>query len=435
MKGSKKMKKVKKLTIILTIVLLSLISFIGIYVEEQNIMKNIVKEYDLGMNLAGYREIRMAVAKDQEVTSEKVEQVKKLLEKRLEQLGAEDYLLKVDYVTGEIVLELEENTSTDRIVADIYTAGELKMVDSEDTTKVFMTNEDIKAVSVKYSTTEAGTGIYLDLEFTEEGSKKIEDLSTNAYKTIEKKEETEGTTEAKDENAEDTAETESEEKKEEEVKQPKLMLMIDGTELVSSSFDFPITTGRLQLSLNSGTTDEAEIQQAVNSGLAIAGILNNGPLPIKYELSANTYVYSEITDTIKNTFVIAIVVIILVALTVLVIKYKMSAVLAGISYIGFIALYLLVLRYANVVISLEGIAGILIILIINYLSIRKLLEKSAILEAYKELGIQFIPVIILIIAFSFIGWTNIASFGMTMFWGLILTVIYHAIVTKGLLEK
>ena len=53
------MKKVKKLTIILAIVLLSLISFIGIYVEEQNIMKNIVKEYDLGMNLSGYREIRM----------------------------------------------------------------------------------------------------------------------------------------------------------------------------------------------------------------------------------------------------------------------------------------------------------------------------------------------------------------------------------------
>ena len=422
------MKKVKKLTIILAIVLLSLISFIGIYVEEQNIMKNVVKEYDLGMNLSGYRQKRMTAKKDQQITSEKVEEVKGLIKKRLKQLGAEDYLLKVDYTTGEMVLELEENNSTDRIVADIYTAGELKMVDSEDTTKVHMTNNDVKSVSVKYSATETGTGIYLDLEFTEEGAKKIEDLSSNAYKTIEKEEKTET------EKSETETTTEGEEKKE-EVKQPKLMLMIDDSELVSSSFDFPITTGRLQLSLNSGTTDEAEIQEAVNSGLAIAGILNNGPLPIKYQLDANTYVYSEITNTMKNIFAIAMAVIILIALVVLVIKYKMSALLAAISYIGFIALYLLVLRYANVVISLEGVAGIIIILIINYLLLRKLLQTSSVLEAYKEIAIQLIPVIVVIIAFSFIRWTNIARFWMTMFWGFILTAIYNVIVTKVLIEK
>jgi len=93
------------------------------------------------------------------------------------------------------------------------------------------------------------------------------------------------------------------------------------------------------------------------------------------------------------------------------------------------------LRYANVVISLEGVAGILVILIINYLLTQKLLAKTSILEAFKEMGIQLIPVVAVIIAFSFIAWTNISSFGMTMFWGLLLTVIYHFIVTKTLLEK
>lgn len=408
------MKKVKKLTIILTILLLCLISFIGIYVQKQNLMVNIIKDYDLAMNLEGYREVRMTVTEKQEVTSEKVEQVKNLLEKRLKQLGAGDYLIKVDYVTGTIVLELEESTATDKVVGDIYAVGKIKFVDSEDTNKTLMTSEDVKSVSVKYSTTEAGTGIYLDLEFTEEGSKKIEDLSTNEYKTIEKEE--------------------SKEEKE-EVKQPKLALMIDDTELVSSSFDFPITTGRLQLSLNSATTDAGKIQDAVNSGMAIASIVNNGPLPLKYELSANQFVYSEITDEIKMVFTIMIAVLILIALIILVIRYKMPAILSGIAYIGFIALYLLVLRYGNVTISLEGIAGILVILIINYLLLQKLLVNSSIIDAFKEMGIQLIPVIAVIVAFSFISWTNIASFGMTMFWGLLLTVIYHFIVTKALLEK
>lgn len=422
MKGRKEMKKVKKLTIILAIVLLCLISFIGIYVQKQNLMKNIIKDYDLGMNIEGYREVRMKAAEKEEITSEKVQQVKTMIEKRLKQLGAQDYLIKADYLTGEVVLELEETSRTDKIVSDIYNAGILKMVDSKDHDKVLMTNDDIEKVSVLYSTTEKGTTIYLDMMFTEEGSKKIEQLSGNEYKTLEKEE------------SEENKEGEAEDTKKED-NQPKLALLIDDTELLSSSFDFQVTTGRLQLTLGAATTNAQKIQDAVNNGNAIASILNNGPLPIKYTLSGNTYVYSEITDKVVLAFVVAMAAIILVALIILVVKYKMQAVLAGISYIGFIALYLLVLRYANVVISLEGIAGILIILIINYLSLQKLLTKKAITEAFKEMGIQLIPVIAVIIAFSFIRWTNIASFGMTMFWGLLLTAIYHFVVTKALLEK
>lgn len=423
------MKKVKKITIALAIVLLCLVSFLGIYVPEQGIMKNVVKNYDLGMNIGGYREVRMTVAEGETVTSEKVENVKQMVEKRLKLLGSEDYLIKADYLTGEIVLEIEETSLTDDIVGDVYTSGNLKFVDSEDTSKVFMTNEHIEKVSVKYNTAEKGTIIYLDLEFTEEGSKKIEELSGNEYKTI-KTEKTEET-----ENTETTEKKEGEEKKEEEIKQPKLTLMIDGTELVSSSFDNPITGGSLLMTLNSASTDEEEIQAAAKNATSIASVLNNGPLPLKYNLSGNTYIHSDITEQTKNIFLLVVSALILIAFVVLVIKYKTAALLAGMSYVGLVALYLLVLRYTNVVISLEGIAGILIVLIINYLLIQKLLAKATTLEAFKEMGIQSIPVLAVILAFCFINWTNIASFGMTMFWGVILTVIYHFTVTKALLEK
>jgi len=429
------MKNVKKLTIILTIVLLCLVSFIGIYVKKPGTVKNIVKDYELGMNLGGYREVRLSVADDQEVTNDKVEQVKELLQKRLNQLGAKDYLLKTDYITGEIVIEIEETDNTDQIVADIYGAGNIKFVDSEDTSKIFMTNADIEEVSLKYSSSENGTGIYLDFDFTDEGAKMMEDLSSNAYKTVKTEEKTEST--EGEETTEGTTETttEGEEATEEEVKQPKLTLMIDDTQLLSSSFDNPVTGGRLQLSLNAETTNADKIQQAVNTGMAISTILNNGPLPIKYELNSNTYIYSDISEEIKLVFVTIIGILILIALTILIIKYKVSGLLSSISYIGFIAVYLLILRYANVVISLEGVAGILVILITNYLLTQKLLTKESTLEAFKEMGIQSIPVIAVIIAFSFINWTNIASFGMTMFWGIILITIYNFIVTKALLEK
>ena len=76
--GKEKMKKVRKLTIILAIVLLCLISFMGIYVEKNGVITNIVKGCDLGMDLGEHREVKIALAKGEEATSEKVEQTKQL---------------------------------------------------------------------------------------------------------------------------------------------------------------------------------------------------------------------------------------------------------------------------------------------------------------------------------------------------------------------
>ena len=404
------MKKVRKLTIILAIVLICLLSFIGIYVEKNGIVTNIVKNYDLGMDLGSHREVKIAIAKGEVVTSEKVEQTKKLLQKRLDAFGAKNYLIKANYITGEIVLILEETEMTDRIAADVYDVATLKMVDSEDKTKVFMTNEHVEKVSVLYGTNEKNeTQVYLNLKFTEEGAKIIEDLSSNEYKTIEKKEEV-------------------------EVKQPKLALLISDSEMSSSSFDAPITTGSLQLSLGTAINEQIFKDLQEKAG-AIANITNNGPLPIKYELSDNIYAHIEITEQVRNILVISMAAIILIAFIILIIKYRISALFSLIAYIGFIALYLLVLNYTNVTITLAGIAGIIVALAINYWLIIKSLAKVDIKETYKEAAMKLVPVIIAILIFNFINWTDIASFGMTMFWGLILIAIYHFVVTKTLIEK
>ena len=422
------MKRIKKLTIVLTIVLICLVSFAGIYIQKQNRMENIVKDYELGMNLSGYREVRLTTTDGQELTKEKVAQTKKILEARLEELGAKDYLLRTNEGTGEIVLELEENDNTDRIISNIYQVGEFKIVDSENEEKVLLTKDDLKQASVKYNTTETGTTVYLDLEFTEEGAKKLEDLSTNTYKTIKeeknttKTETTEGTaTEGKDES--------------EKVVQPKIKLKIDDSDMITTSFDEPFTLGAMQLSLSAASTDSETIQEAIDNGLTISTILNNGPLPMEYKVITNQYVYSEITEEMLAVFSIAVAVIILLGIAYLALKHKMSAIFAGISLIGFIALFLLIIRYANVVLTLEGIAGILLVIWINYLLIRAMLKNSDVIEVYKEFFTEMIPVIIAIVVFSFISWTNIASFGMVMFWGLLLTVPYHLALTHTLIEE
>ena len=67
--------------------------------------------------------------------------------------------------------------------------------------------------------------------------------------------------------------------------------------------------------------------------------------------------------------------IVLISLIVLVVRYKLNGLLGAISYLGLASIFVLLIRYANVVLSLEGIFGIVIILVLNYLFVNKLLSK------------------------------------------------------------
>ena len=135
-------------------------------------------------------------------------------------------------------------------------------------------------------------------------------------------------------------------------------------------------------------------------------------------------------------------IILLIGIIILVIKYKLNGILAGISFIGLVAVYLLAIRYTNVILSIQGIFGIIVTLILNYIFNIKLLSKikndadvnMAVKGTYKEFFVKIIPICIAIIVFSFVGWTPISSFGMVMFYGIILIALYNLIITNTLLR-
>ena len=109
---------------------------------------------------------------------------------------------------------------------------------------------------------------------------------------------------------------------------------------------------------------------------------------------------------------------------------------------------MLLVRYANVVISIESIFGIIIMLILNYIFTFMLLNKiiinikekkenivnKATVETYIKFFNRIIPICIMIIAFCFIKWIPISSFGMIAFWGLAIIAVYNAVITRGLLK-
>lgn len=458
------MKKLQLVTKILAVALIVAIAFIGIYVQKQNRMENIVKDYDLGMNLKGARVITLNVSDEtketikdsngniieeankeeganyttetQPVNSEEVltldnyNKSKQVIEKRLDKLGVNDYTIKLEENSGKMIIEIPENNETDHIISNVSEVGKFEIVDSENKTKVLMNNSDIKKANVLYNTTESGTSVYLNIEFNKEGTNKLKDISTQ-YATVE---ENNTTSESTETNEEDQNKTKEEQKK--------ITMQIDGSTMVTTSFPETMENGSIQLSMGTPSKDEKTLNDSIENATTISTLLDTGNLPIEYTIDGNEYIKAGYNmDTVMKVLV-AVVAIIGVALIVLMIKYKKAGIIASISYIGMCAIYLLLVRYTNVTITLEGISAIVLIFVLNYIFNYKLLHqtkacekddvKDAIKHTYKDFFIKIIPICILSIVFCFISWTPIASFGMAMFWGLALMAIYNIIVSREL---
>lgn len=477
-------KKLKILVCTLAIILIAMIALFGVYVPYQNRMENKIKGYTYGMDLAGERTIILTpseetetkitdsegnevtdasdltdeelaekgytkedvkVNTDEKMNKENYQKSKEILEKRLQQLNAGQYTVNVNEENGQITINIPENSQTDNIINQLIPSGKFEIIDSE-TKEVLMNNDDIKEAKVMYGqgSSQSGTNVYLTIQFDKEGTKKFEEI-TNTYKKIEKSEdETEANTTSEENttNTETTENTESEEEKQKEI-----TLQMDGEDIMTTSFDEVIKTGEMSLIVGSASSDEEQINSYAQNAQNIASILNNGEMPVKYE-GVSQYILSDITREDLNIIKIAIIAVTAIALLILVVKHRTNGFLASLGYIGLAAIFALIIRYTNVTVALEGIFAIAIILIINYIFQNKLLTKikelktnkeegivgKAMKETYKEFFIKILPICIMAIVFCFISWVPISSFGMIMFWGLLLIAIYNPIITQALLK-
>ena len=457
----KTMKTVKILTITLLVILISMISFVGIYQKNKNKMENKVKDYSYSMSLNGARTIKLKVNtestddvpnnSEEVLTAENYKKSKEVIEKRLNKMNVEEYTTSVNEATGEITIQIpEQNSQTDTIIGNLNTVGKFEILDSE-TKEVLLNNDDIKSSEVLYNTTNSGTSVYLQIEFNKNGKDKLKNVS-QTYVSVNNT--TNNTTEnnvaenTTSETENEATNTTTEGSSDTATTEKKITMKIDDQEIMSTSFDEPITTGKIQLSVGSATTDKTTLQNYVDQAQSVATTLDTGKMPVKYDLEKNQYILPETTTQDLVKIEIAVAIIALVGIIILIVKHKLNGLLAGIAYVGLSAVYMLVVRYTNVTISIESIAGIIIVLILNYIFttmfLNKLEElnkekaenvmKKATGETYKKFYLRIIPICIMAITFSFVKWVPISSFGMITFWGIVIIVIYNAIITRYLLK-
>ena len=442
-KSKNVMKTIKIITIILLIVLISMIGFFGIYKQNKNQMSNIVKDYTYAMDINGARTLKLTLNSengDDVKTAENYETAKTIIEKRLKKLDVQEYKIGVNEETGEITVQIPENTQTDEIVSNLTTVGKFEIIDSE-TKDVLLDNSSIKSSKVLYNTTQSGTSVYLEISFDKNGKNKLEEISKTYVKsenntTENTTSEDTNSTEEKENNTEETNTTSENSKSTEK----KITMKIDDDEI--------ITTGKIQLSVGQASTDSSTVQGYVKQAQNVATVLDTGKLPVKYDVEKNQYVLSNISKQDLIYVAIAMAVVTIIGIIVLIVKYKTNGLLAGISYIGLSALYLIVIRYTNVTISIDSIFAIGIILILNYIFIYMLLSNirkmndskienvvgKSVSETYKKFFMRIIPICVVVITFCFASWIPMNSFGMTAFWGIAIIAIYNAIITNGLLR-
>ena len=439
---------IKILTIILLIILVSMIGFFGIYKQNKNQMSNIIKDYSYAMNLKGARTIKLKVnteVSDESKNEENYNKSKEIIEKRLKSLKVQEYNINLNTKTGEIIVEIPEDSNTDTKVSNLNTIGKFEIIDSN-TKEVLLDNSNIKSSNVLYNNATSGTTVYLEIAFDKDGKNKLEEIS----KTYVDSEENNTTSEENNATSEENTaeENTAEETKTEDSTKKQITMKIDDEEIMTTNFDEPITTGKMQLSIGKATTDSNTLQGYISQAQNIATVLDNGNLPVEYDIEKNQYILSDITEQQVLYVVITIAIIAVIGIIFLIIKHKVNGLLAGISYIGLTALYLLLIRYTNVIISIESIFGITIVMILNYIFIFKLLENiekiskekaenivnKAIIETYKRFFSRVIPICIIAIVFCFVKWIPMSSFGMILFWGLVIIAIYNILITRNILN-
>ncbi len=448
------MKALKRTLIILLIILLALISFGGIYIQKTKFVENILPEYKLGPDFTGLRNIGLKVSdatkdiyydldgnvvdeegknttkkvesvnKEENLTKDNYKKAKEIIEKRLEKIkqvqytsagivenkAIDYYTIKQNEETGKIELKLPENANTDMVLKYVAIKGDFTIVDDQD--NVLMDNSYIKEANVGYSSTGSGVTVYLTIQFDKQGTEKLKEISNTFIKTT-------------DEEGNDTTK--------------KIKVKIDDSEMLNTYFTEEISNGIIQLSFGTATGNSLATyaQEAKN----LETLLNAGNLPIVYEADENHYVLSDINKDMLFIPAIVIMSLLVIGIIILIVKYKVKGLLGAISIIGYIATFLIIVRLTNVVITLEGVAGIITSIILEYISIMYALNKMkentdlTCNQCFTKFLPILVPIAISTVILCFVKWLPIYSFGMTMFWGIILVIVYNHVVTKLLVSE
>lgn len=480
-----KIKKVRTVAIILLSILLSLIAFGGLFIKTYGVWKNILPEFNYGMELGGIRELRFILDTSEEekeiyldadgnymgdvaetassqptislenpdtgetqdvtnqvaenavvsetteetseenieyktetrtiktnpeerITIQNFEKAKKIIQQRLETINLYEYNIRQDTITGEILVEVPDDGNLQLEEALISTVGDLTLVDYQ-TGIILIDDSHVKNVSLLGSNENDMYQSYLQIEFDEEGTEKLKEIS-NKYQTI------------TDENGDEAT--------------TYVSVNMDGTALITTYFGDEIATGLLQIPVGEAHENYEDYVASAQELSAMATVLDGEKMPLAYTLNSDNFVKSTISDEMVLIVKVGFAIAILVVSIIMIIKYKTKAIKLVATSVAYIAILSLIIRYTDVKITLNSLVAFLSVIVINYVFNFKILkelqtnsnEKLALANVMKELYLTIIPVCIIAVIFTFMSSVVISSIGMVLFWGLLVQALFSLLI-------
>lgn len=399
----------------LVVLLVSVVSFVGVYKG-----KNLLKEYSLGKDFSQRKIVTFSVveepaseengenqnneANNEANKEESYKKAKNILAKRIVEMGVDDFEIRLNEEDGTIDIETSEDVDTSYL-SQIVSKGKIS-VKNQSTGEVVVDSKGFKNASTKIdSTTYTKPIVLLNIKFT--------NSAKNTFKNA------------------NTKYTDSEGNESDAT----YSVDLDGQTLYSdtaSNFVSSAKNGALDLVL--GQNDNAEeIEKDYQSARVLISLINNDELPVSYQID-NVQVVKSSTN-IKTIVIIACIIGALM-LVFAIFKFKGKSVLPVVSLVGLVATILLVFRYTNVKITLFTILGIAVVVAFNYILILKNLKND---KSFKHNFVDMlnviVPCIIIAIVFCCSPYLQVASLGMSIFWGIIVMFIYNLAITRVLINK
>lgn len=467
----KNLKKIRTVALILLITLIALIAFAGVFGKSLNQFKNIIPDYTYGMELNGTRELKFVVDTSEEekevyvdddgnilgevkdsssnsnvslskdnssettetektelsyaketrkikknddsaLTKDNYEKTKKVIQNRFNKQGISEYDIRLDNVTGAIVVDVPDSSDINSIYELVQTKGNIQIIDNQ-TGIVLIDGKNVKKVEAVYSSSASeGYRTMLQITFDQTGADKLKEIS-NQY------------VEVKDEEGNST--------------KTYVQISLDGQTMLTTYFGEELNDGIIQIPVGDTTKDVSEFKNLYTTAQFMATIMNDGQTPVVYKLNSDNFIKSEFTEQDIIIAKVALVVILVLVTVIFSIKFKLNGLLAGIANIGFVALTSLILRYTKVTITINSVISFVTMIILNIVFMKMLLkalmEKSS-SEALNKTMIKYylsiIPVGVVAVIFTFMSNITVGSVGMLIFWCLFIQVIYNFIVVKAL---
>ena len=355
--------------------------------------------------------------------------------KRLKKTGVEDFDIKTDSKTGDIVLRFQdvneaESKKLDKVKRVLTTRGSFSVMDSK-TGKEYLNNSHIKKLTPYVHQT---AGVVLEIEFNSEGKKILEDI-TSKYVKRERK-----LTDAQLKKLEEEAK--KEDKELDTTETAALYMTLDEQPISMGAFEEKITSGTLTIPLSQETNKmkETELKEAEDEGKELTAIIESGVEPVRYDIFKETRLVSPMDKQNIITLLVIVLVLVIALLVLSIVLYRFNGVLGWFLSTVFLLLLFTIFKYTNIAITIPTIVGMITMYLIQYiytLYILKDVKTKDETNIGKNLFLITRNTILIIVAgvvLTFAKETNLSSFGQIICLGELLLIIYNSIFAKNILK-